>query len=130
MTGLEITFLIILIVILAAAIFVVANLLKKVEFLEQDNLDLANDNSYYVGQVLYLLKIFREIDYLGSFEADDEVGKAFTVMRDLLANVLAKEDPNNPVLNEETDDEETQFKKEIEKELVLDESTRMGNSRI
>ena len=130
MTGLEITFLILLIVILAAAIFVVANLLKKVEFLEQDNLDLANDNSYYVGQVLYLLKIFREIDYLGSFEADDEVGKAFTVMRDLLANVLAKEDPNNPVLNEETDDEETQFKKEIEKELVLDESARMGNSRV
>lgn len=127
MTALEITFFILIIVILAAAIFVVANLLRKVEFLEQENIDLAEDNSYYVGQVLYLLKTFREIDYLGYFEADDDVGKGFKVMREILANVLMKEDPDNPVLNEQNDSEEEVFEKEIEEELVLDKRTRVGN---
>lgn len=73
-----ITFLTILIfIILGTAMYVILNLLKKLERLESI---LENNTEKYVN----IYNSLKEIDLRGSFESDDEVGSTFKDIKTLI----------------------------------------------
>jgi len=69
-------------------VFVIINLIRKVERLEDWGEQLAN-------RVSWVQDRFKEIDSKGHFEADDEVGTIFSALKDVSQTL-------NEVLEEET----------------------------
>ena len=69
-------------------VFVIINLIRKVERLEDWGEQLAN-------RVSWVQDRFKEIDSKGHFEADDEVGNIFSALKDVSQTL-------NEVLEEET----------------------------
>ena len=72
------------------SIFVIVNLTRKTERLEDWGEQLAN-------RVTWVQDKFTEIDSKGHFEADDEVGTIFSALRDVsqvLNEVIEEEDQN------------------------------------
>ena len=72
------------------SIFVIVNLTRKIERLEDWGELLAS-------RVIWVQDRFREIDSKGHFEADDEVGTIFSALKDVsqvLNEVLEEEDQN------------------------------------
>tara|TARA_Y100001937_G_C7127640_1_gene335610 strand:- start:2557 stop:2826 length:270 start_codon:yes stop_codon:yes gene_type:complete len=70
-------------------LYIIINLYKKVDFLEQ-----VLDGTYLT--IVNTINKMKEIDTLGAFEADDEAGSTFTMLKeeiDKLENLL--EDKNN-----------------------------------
>ena len=72
------------------SIFVVVNLTRKIERLEEWGELLAT-------RVIWVQDRFKEIDSKGHFESDDEVGTIFSALKDVsqvLNEVLEEEDQN------------------------------------
>ena len=72
------------------SIFVIVNLTRKAERLEDWGEQLAN-------RVTWIQDRFKEIDSKGHFESDDEVGTIFSALIDVsqvLSEVLEEEDQN------------------------------------
>ena len=72
------------------SIFVIVNLTRKAERLEDWGEQLAN-------RVTWIQDRFKEIDSKGHFESDDEVGTIFSALKDVsqvLNEVLEEEDQN------------------------------------
>ena len=72
------------------SIFIVINLTRKIERLEDWGERLAS-------RVIWVQDRFREIDSKGHFEADDEVGTIFSALKDVsqvLNEVIEEEDQN------------------------------------
>jgi hypothetical protein len=72
------------------SIFVVVNLTRKIERLEDWGELLAT-------RVVWVQNKFKEIDSKGHFESDDEVGTIFSALKDVsqvLSEVLEEEDQN------------------------------------
>ena len=72
------------------SIFIVINLTRKIERLEDWGEQLAN-------RVTWVQDKFKEIDSKGHFESDDEVGTIFSALKDVslvLNEVLEEEDQN------------------------------------
>ena len=72
------------------SIFVIVNLTRKTERLEDWGEQLAN-------RVTWVQDRFKEIDSKGHFESDDEVGTIFSALKDVsqvLNEVLEEEDQN------------------------------------
>jgi hypothetical protein len=70
-------------------VFVIINLIRKVERLEDWGEQLAT-------RVSWVQDRFKEIDSKGHFEADDEVGTIFSALKDmsLTLNEVLEEEPN------------------------------------
>ena len=72
------------------SVFVIVNLTRKTEQLEDWGEQLAN-------RVTWVQDRFKEIDSKGHFKADDEVGTIFSALRDdsqVLNEVIEEEDQN------------------------------------
>ena len=72
------------------SIFVIVNLTKKIERLEDWGEQLAT-------RVTWVQDRFKEIDSKGHFESDDEVGTIFSALKDvsqILNEVIEEEDQN------------------------------------
>ena len=72
------------------SIFVIVNLTRKIEKLEDWGERVAN-------RVTWIQDRFKEIDSKGHFESDDEVGTIFSALKDVsqvLSEVLEEEDQN------------------------------------
>ena len=72
------------------SIFVIVNLTRKIERLEDWGELLAT-------RVVWVQNKFKEIDSKGHFESDDEVGTIFSALKDVsqvLSEVLEEEDQN------------------------------------
>ena len=72
------------------SIFIVINLTRKIERLEDWGELLAT-------RVVWVQNKFKEIDSKGHFESDDEVGTIFSALKDVsqvLSEVLEEEDQN------------------------------------
>jgi cell division protein FtsL len=86
-----ITLISLLVVVLSVAIYIVRNLLKKMETLE-DNIDelvknITEYDSFYEDlkrRVNESNSRLKQIDRLGSFEADDETGVIFKELKDIV----------------------------------------------
>jgi len=86
-----ITLISLLVVVLSVAIYTVRNLLKKMETLE-DNIDelvknITEYDSFYEDlkrRVNESSSRLKQIDRLGSFEADDETGVIFKELKDIV----------------------------------------------
>jgi len=86
-----ITLVSLLVVVLSVAIYIVRNLLKKMETLE-DNIDelvknITEYDSFYEDlkrRVNESNSRLKQIDRLGSFEADDETGVIFKELKDIV----------------------------------------------
>ena len=77
-------------VYVVVSIFVIVNLTKKTERLEDWGEQLAT-------RVIWVQDKFTEIDSKGHFESDDEVGTIFSALRDVsqvLNEVIEEEDQN------------------------------------
>ncbi len=75
---------------LIVSIFVIINLTRKIERLEDWGEQLAT-------RVIWVQDRFKEIDSKGHFESDDEVGTIFSALKDVsqvLTEVLEEEDQN------------------------------------
>ena len=73
---------IILSVLLAISIYVIVNLLFKVEKLEDVATTSMEDYEKLSADVLKVSKIITQADVRGSFAADDEIGEAFKTVKD------------------------------------------------
>lgn len=95
-----ITTIIILSVVLIVALYVIWNLLRKVERLE----DTANNYADYLYNISEVIQQsderVRELDNKGMFEADDEIGFFFTELKNI-QSIL-----NSINVNESTSQEE------------------------
>jgi len=86
-----ITLVSLLVVVLSAATYIVRNLLKKMETLE-DNIDelvknITEYDAFYEDlkrRVNESNSRLKQIDRLGSFEADDETGVIFRELKDIV----------------------------------------------
>jgi hypothetical protein len=86
-----ITLISLLVVVLSAATYIVRNLLKKMETLE-DNIDelvknITDYDAFYEDlkrRVNESNSRLKQIDRLGSFEADDETGIIFKELKDIV----------------------------------------------
>ena len=86
-----ITLISLLVVVLSVAIYILRNLLKKMETLE-DNIDelvknITEYDSFYEDlkrRVNESNSRLKQIDRLGSFEADDETGVIFKELKDIV----------------------------------------------
>lgn len=86
-----ITLVSLLVVVLSAATYIVRNLLKKMETLE-DNIDelvknITDYDAFYEDlkrRVNESNSRLKQIDRLGSFEADDETGVIFKELKDIV----------------------------------------------
>ena len=86
MTGLEIILLIILVCLapaLAASIYANINMLKKSEDLEDNYRTLSTWFLSFKGQIDSMNSKMKQIDYKGSFEADDEIGFMFKEVKSI-----------------------------------------------
>ena len=70
-------------VLLLASIYVIANILRKLEQLE----DVVTDQVDYLQNISYLIKSSREtvdkLDASGHFQADDELGTFFNYIKQI-----------------------------------------------
>ncbi len=109
----EIILIVFFVILFIANIFVIRNLLKKVEFYEDMSVELTAVNKQYElwfkdfsEKIKEANKKIKEIDVKGSFESDDEVGFFFAELK-LLSNdleIIVSESKNNPIQEGEPED--------------------------
>ena len=90
-----ITVIVILSILLLSSIFVIINLLRKYENVEDDNEYMLGWINKFNLSIVHILKRIKDIDRKGLFESDDEVGNIFKDLKDLvntLENLVLKID--------------------------------------
>ena len=73
--------------LLAASAYIIFNLLKKVEQLEEANDELAEWVEGYEINLNRILTEITDIDSKHLFEGDDEVGQTFNLIRDAIKSL-------------------------------------------
>lgn len=73
--------------LLAASVYVMFNLFRKVEQLEEANDELANWVDGYEINLNRILTEIRDIDSKHLFEDDDEVGQTFNLIKDAIKSL-------------------------------------------
>jgi len=73
--------------LLAASIYIIFNLFRKVEQLEEANDELANWVDGYEINLNRILTEIRDIDSKHLFEDDDEVGQTFKLIKDAIKSL-------------------------------------------
>ena len=90
-----IAILVILSILLLSSIFVIINLLRKYENVEDDNEYMLGWINKFNISIIHILKRIKDIDRKGLFESDDDVGSIFKELKDLintLENLVVKTD--------------------------------------
>jgi hypothetical protein len=93
-----ITFIILITIIILTSGYVIWNLLKKVEKLEDITGEQSELISTLTSNVIKIDEVITQLDSSGAFESDDEIGTFFEQiknMRDTLLNNLDKKIENN-----------------------------------
>jgi Tfp pilus assembly protein PilO len=93
-----ITFIILITIIILTSGYVIWNLLKKVEKLEDITGEQSELISTLTSSVIKIDEVITQLDSSGAFESDDEIGTFFEQiknMRDTLLNNLDKKIENN-----------------------------------
>ena len=90
-----ITFIIVTIsVILLTSLYIIFNLLKKVEKLE----DIAEDSTKFILKLSDIIKesdeLIKAVDEKGTFKSDDEVGEFFEYLKQIQQNLNNFKIPN------------------------------------
>lgn len=91
-------------VVLSITFYVVWNLLRKVERLE----DMSNNLASYIDAVTALIQVsqekINEIDEKGIYQSDDEVGFFFDNLKEI-QNILSTANVNEPITGNSTEEE-------------------------
>jgi len=110
---------IVLTICLGISIFVNVNLTKKFEQLDemaQDSVDALLENEKFLTELRNRIRsqqsYLRQLDRIGSFEADDETGYFFKEMKDIM-NDIAVYFGENPIDDEKRSILENQKKSEV-----------------
>jgi hypothetical protein len=73
--------------ILLTSLYIIFNLLKKVEKLE----DIAEDSTKFILKLSYIIKesdeLIKAVDEKGTFKSDDEVGEFFEYLKQIQQNL-------------------------------------------
>lgn len=90
---------IILIIILSFGLllsgYIIWNLLKKLEKLEDVITDYDTTLQYTTDKLIAMYMAMKEIDSTGAFESDDEVGSTFKDLKELIEKNLKEIEQNN-----------------------------------
>tara|TARA_A100001201_G_scaffold1118_1_gene2834 strand:- start:896 stop:1186 length:291 start_codon:yes stop_codon:yes gene_type:complete len=82
--------------ILVICIFIIFNLLRKLEKIDDELTDLSMNMEEFIVSVKSAKAKMEEIDSKGLFEKDDEVGTVFTGIKDLITQINIKYDIEEP----------------------------------
>jgi len=85
--------------LLVICIFVIVNLLRKIEKIDDELTDVSMNMEEFIVQIKSAKNKINEIDSKGIFEKDDEVGTVFAGIKDVIDSINLKYDI------EETDNE-------------------------
>ena len=83
---------VILSILLIVCIFVIINLLRKIEKVDDELSDVSMNMEEFIVQVKSAQNKIYEIDSKRIFENDDEVGTVFTGIKDVITNINLKYD--------------------------------------
>jgi len=83
---------VILSILLIVCIFVIINLLRKIERVDDELSDVSMNMEEFIVQVKSAQNKIYEIDSKRIFEKDDEVGTVFTGIKDVITNINLKYD--------------------------------------
>ena len=86
----------ILSLILVVCIFIIFNLLRKLEKIDDELTDLSMNMEEFIVSIKSAKATMEEIDSKGIFEKDDEVGTVFTGIKDLITQINIKYDIEEP----------------------------------
>ena len=86
---------ILLVVELAVSIFVVWNLVRKLDTVSSDNEDLYNTMVEIYGDLHRTFKEMKAIDHRGGFEAEDETGAIFKDLKSVIDKLEDKYGTDN-----------------------------------
>ena len=93
--------------LLVICIFVIVNLLRKIEKIDDELTDVSMNMEEFIVQIKSAKNKINEIDSKGIFEKDDEVGTVFAGIKDVIDSINLKYDI------EETDNEKQLFYKNV-----------------
>ena len=86
----------ILSLILVVCIFIIFNLLRKLEKIDDELTDLSMNMEEFIVSIKSAKATMEEIDSKVIFEKDDEVGTVFTGIKDLITQINIKYDIEEP----------------------------------
>ena len=76
--------------LLVVCIFVIVNLLRKIEKIDDELNDVSMNMEEFIVQIMSAKNKINEIDSKGIFEKDDEVGTVFTGIKDVIDSINLK----------------------------------------
>ena len=82
----------ILSLLLVVCIFVIVNLLRKIECIDDELTDTAMNMEEFILTIKKVQNTIKEIDSKGIFEKDDEVGSVFSGIKDVVEQINLKYD--------------------------------------
>ena len=82
--------------ILVVCIFIIFNLLRKLEKIDDELTDLSMNMEEFIVSIKAAKATMEEIDSKGIFEKDDEVGTVFTGIKNLITQINIKYDIEEP----------------------------------
>ena len=82
----------ILSLLLVVCIFVIVNLLRKIERIDDELTDTAMNMEEFILTIKKVQNTIKEIDSKGIFEKDDEVGSVFSGIKDVVEQINLKYD--------------------------------------
>ena len=82
----------ILSLLLFVCIFVIVNLLRKIERIDDELTDTAMNMEEFILTIKKVQNTIKEIDSKGIFEKDDEVGSVFSGIKDVVEQINLKYD--------------------------------------
>ena len=83
---------IILSILLIISLFVIFNLLRKVERIDDELIDISFNMEEFIVSIKSVYKTLKEVDNKGAFQSDDEVGSIFKDIKELIVNINTKYD--------------------------------------
>ncbi len=104
---------------IAILIYIVINLLRKVEALEDDVDDSTKLVESMNESITKALSRMREVDRLGSFEADDETSLVFTEIQTALDKLNNEINPNGEEKKEEKKSPPWTLAQRLAKKLIV-----------
>jgi len=82
---------IILVILLTASVYVNWNLYRKVDLLEKYSSDFLTELTMLKNKIAMASKVMNDADTRGGFSSDDEIGTAFSIIKDCIDYMDGKE---------------------------------------
>ena len=82
----------ILSVLLIVCFFIIINLLRKLEKVDDELTDVSMNMEQFIVEIKKANNTLKEIDSKGLFEKDDEVGSVFSGIKNVIDNINLKYD--------------------------------------